>query len=97
MNYSESKFKEMVKQTLNELYDSNVKWSMRDDKKREQSVIISATQVINVSGFKKIKITIEASTKDYEEEIKSTISAINEELFSYIDDFLKSIDKYIFG
>ena len=97
MNYSESEFKKMVKQTLNELYDCNVKWSMRDDKKCEQSVIISATQVINVSGFKKIKIIIEVSTKDYEKEIKSTISAINEDLFSHGEDFLKSIDKYVFG
>ena len=43
MNYSESEFKEMVKQTLNELDDCKAKWSMKKDKKREQSVIISAT------------------------------------------------------
>jgi fructose-1-phosphate kinase PfkB-like protein len=97
MNYSESEFKEMVKQTLNELDDCKAKWSMKKDKKREQSVIISATQVINVSGLERIKITVESSTNDREEEIKSAVLAVNKDLISCRESFLKSIDKYVLG
>lgn len=95
MNYSESDFKKMVKQTLNELNDCKAKWSIRNDMSYEKSVIICAEQIVSIIGFHRAKVSLEITTEDNNECIKSAILALNEYITSIIDDLLIKVDSYL--